>query len=804
MVKITELDLRGFRGARGQLVVQLPKGRSLLLHGENGSGKSSNSDGIEWFYFDRVDHLSSQEIGRNGIPALRNHELPDDEDASVSITLTDAALSSTKRLSVERGRLVSAHSNDSPEFEDYLHASAGENIVLRYRDLLEFVLSTKKERLAEISGIIGFGDVTKSKAVLKKAANDLRRLEKARDYDRQISRLQADIIDQLGQNVTTEDQFVTAAGALLESFDLGVEVTDTTSLARAMTLLKGPGDDETIHLEISCRNVLAAVQAARDRRDACSAGYRSYREKHEALLGDAEKLATLGVEKLLSEGLSVLEGEWEQNACPLCLQNRNRNELVQDLRRRREGLAELRSELAAVEEARAAVLAEVRELSSKIDLAAKEPCLAAAGAETRAAAEEMNTIVADVLKGLSRPTLSTDELPEELPYPDPISVDGITTAIEAVRAAAGEKRRGDDRFVVNEKLSLSRKAYADITSLRAEQQVVRRQLNSMDMIYREFVKREGESLLRFLDAISAEINDLYLFMNADDRITGIRLVPVGDDEEFAGVTLEMTFHGEEVSPPEMYLSESHVNCLGICLFLASVKAFNQVNGFFVLDDVISSFDTNHRMRFGHLLRERFADRQILVLTHERDWFDYMTGLVKGSEWEIRQVAWDSDAGTVLRPAPMPPREAIEEKLAKSDTDGAGNDMRRYLEGILKQTCLSLGVRLRFLRNDRNEDRMPGEMLAGLVGTLKQHKCELKDRPVLGRLAASAFVINKSSHDSPYTPTVGDLKAVWRDILEFEGLVHCGNCAKLVDATNFDAAAHEIGCKCGNLKRGWHK
>jgi len=35
------------------------------------SGKSSITDAVEWFYYDRVDHLSTQEIGRGGIPALK-------------------------------------------------------------------------------------------------------------------------------------------------------------------------------------------------------------------------------------------------------------------------------------------------------------------------------------------------------------------------------------------------------------------------------------------------------------------------------------------------------------------------------------------------------------------------------------------------------------------------------------------------------------------------------------------------------------------------------------------------------------
>ena len=302
--------------------------------------------------------------------------------------------------------------------------------------------------------------------------------------------------------------------------------------------------------------------------------------------------------------------------------------------------------------------------------------------------------------------------------------------------------------------------------------------------------------------ISEDINDLYLFMNVDDRVEGIRLVPLGDDDEFVGVSLEMIFHGKVVSPPETYLSESHVNCLGICLFLASAIAFNKINRFLVLDDVISSFDTDHRARFGHLLRDRFADYQILLFTHERTWFDYMTNLVRGVGWEIHRVVWNEDVGVQLGPAPLGSRSVIETKLAKSDIVGLGNTIRNHLERLLKEICASLKVKLPFLFNDDNEDRMVGEMLPALMATLKKHECELSKAPVVRRILSSNFLANKVSHDSLFVATTGDLKALWADVSEFEQLFICGDCRKMINTKKVDYILSTINCKCGNLKYDW--
>ncbi len=74
--------------------------------------------------------------------------------------------------------------------------------------------------------------------------------------------------------------------------------------------------------------------------------------------------------------------------------------------------------------------------------------------------------------------------------------------------------------------------------------------------------------------------------------------------------------GREIPTPKIFLSQSYMNCLGLCIFLASVKLFNNQSKFFVLDYVISSFDATHRVGFGQLLIEKFSDYQIIALTHD--------------------------------------------------------------------------------------------------------------------------------------------------------------------------------------------
>ena len=80
--KINEINLKGIRGTKDMLKLPL-NGKSALLYGDNGTGKSSISDSLEWFFTDKVEHLSSLEIDLK--EALRNAKI----DASVDHVRSD-------------------------------------------------------------------------------------------------------------------------------------------------------------------------------------------------------------------------------------------------------------------------------------------------------------------------------------------------------------------------------------------------------------------------------------------------------------------------------------------------------------------------------------------------------------------------------------------------------------------------------------------------------------------------------------------------------------------------------------------
>lgn len=810
-MKLKCLEISGFRGIRKDISIDLDSSKSILIYGDNGSGKSSITDAFEWFYYDKIGHLSSKEIGTEarGINAIRNTFLADNEDAYVGLSCSDSKCDSRKKLFYKKSKLTGEYSNASQNFKDYLNASLRENLILRYKDLLRFVLFTKGEKLAEISEIIGFSNVSKIKAVLKKAVNDLKKELRIKNYDNHIGIKQNQIMTQVNQAIWNDEQYLDATKNLVVSLKLSVEVSDSSSIDKILELLKKPEDKEAIAWQFSYEKVIENLNSFKASFNNICSVYKTFYEKCQQIAKDQDKLKKISLEPLLSQGLSILEKKlYEDDKCPLCLQNKSREELLDELRKRLEELAIVKEEKDAAIEDKNTTQRIIQGALTEIETALKEKCLLfEENTALRKEIEQIKETTSTVLEKIKKASLAELELinkPEDFISLDMPAIQTIISALAAKKEKIITGKKNDLTFTAYSKISSVRQSYNEIKSMKKASEILTQQQQSMELIYNEFVKKQREGLCSFLESISKDINDLYLFMNASENVSEIELVPLDEDDEFVGITLQFKFHGKPESPPHKYLSESHLNCLGICLFLASVKTFNKLNRFIVLDDVISSFDTNHRARFARLLVEKFSDYQIFLLTHEKDWFELVSNMVKGKNWVIKRMYWDHDNGASIEEPLTDIKVRVEAKLKASDTSELGNMIRKYLERLLKDVCFNLEVKVRFLFNEHNENRMPNELLSELRGKLKDRKCELKDQAVFERLNSSLFLGNRTSHDSTFSESIDDLKMFYSDVLELEKLCRCVQCNNLIAKKHYDDVEDTVRCSCGALKYAWKK
>jgi len=806
--KIKNITITGIRGIQDKVSLQLNE-KSVLLYGDNGTGKSSISDAIEWFYFNNVDHLSGNEIDLK--EALRNSFLNVTDTSAISIDYNRSSLNSTKNLVYKKNKLVVELTNTTEEFSKYHSKSENENLLLRYKQLREFVDKTKGDKLTILSDIIGFSEVTKTKDILKKAFNFTKTEIKVQNFEGQINVQKRILSEKIKATLSQEENFFEEINKIITPIKKDIIINSIEDVDIILEYIKNQTNTkQVVELQFleKTNQVLSTLKGEINFIDS---EYQKYFSEFNKIAEDVQAIMQTFLAQLLKSGETVLIKKYhKENTCPLCLQPKNTEELTLEIQRRLKEIEESSKKKAAFDTAKQIIAEIATERLKRLEVILADPLLSESeNYNIKQTVDNLKTKIYEYQKTANEKVTSGNKLPINsnliLSENDFLIQDYISQRIEKIQTAI--KKDNSTELYAN--ISAAKDAFLKIKQFEKEKNTLEHQKNSLELIYNEFVKRQKEGLENFINTFSKSINEYYQYMNPDEQFHEIKIVTIGEDDELNGITIEYKYNDKWASPPQKYFSESHLNCFGISFFLASVIAFNNENKFIVLDDVISSFDTTHRKRFADLLFEKFADYQIILLTHESEWFSLVQQLAKRKGWIIEEIKWTEAKGTHIDEKPSELKEFIESELANSSVDTLGNPIRKYLEAILKDICLNLEVKVSFRLNDENEKRMPDELLNNLKSKInKNGGQDIKVKiPIIERVANSSLLGNLLSHDNPFNPKIGDLRAFWADIKELETIFYCqeSTCKRpKVSLKNYDNIAKKIRCGCDKTKYDWNK
>src|SRR5690606_38327393 len=92
------------------------------------------------------------------------------------------------------------------------------------------------------------------------------------------------------------------------------------------------------------------------------------------------------------------------------------------------------------------------------------------------------------------------------------------------------------------------------------------------------------------------------------------------------VTPKIKFNDEVLDAPHLSLNEARQSALALAIYFAGRKLCGEttladVPKIMVLDDVIVGLDQSNRLPVLDLLADKFQDWQIIILTHDRIWFE---------------------------------------------------------------------------------------------------------------------------------------------------------------------------------------
>jgi energy-coupling factor transporter ATP-binding protein EcfA2 len=779
-VRIKAVELAWFRGAADSVTLDTSC-KSLVVYGTNGAGKSSFVDAIEYVLHNgKIEHLAHEYSGRRQEKAIPNRRTPQNRQTELRLTFQDDSMLA---IQIMPNGTSTSSGGESASMTNWDYRRT----VLRQDEVAAFIRDTKGVKYSALLPLLGLHH-------MEVAAENLR---------------------QLARSIEEQSRIAETRGALgqLENVRQAVfgSATDEEVVAKIKELHTHycPGEPDSREPLPLCEDLTTAIASR-------VAGSSIDQRRHVILIGaaaldldgqvgaarDLNAQLVGAVEPLLVEKLEVLqstasyvEGLTDEEAvtCPAC------------------------GRLISVLHFREHVESERRRLVRLIDVFEKR----------KAAFGTLCDTVRDLKAALEKPDVRSwrDALAAGPSGAHLAHLEGIN--IDSLRGSCGEAELNDiqQRLVplIHAAAAASREAPADAQQLSAAKQVVdagKALLRAAEL--RKALAR-AEALLSFIraleagtrdeiriqaqaviDEISAAIRSMWGILHPHGGIENVRLYVPPDTDK--AIDIGLTFYGIEQDSPRLTLSEGNRNCLGLCIFLAMAQreAVNDRPVF--LDDVVVSLDRDHRGMIVDLLEKEFGDRQVIILTHDREWYTELRQQLDERNWGFKALLPYETPDLGIRWSHKTTTFDDARSHLKDRPDSAGNDARKIMDVELAPIAERLQIRLLYLRGEKNDKRMAHEFLERLIGDGR--KC--LEKRVGGNYetfteALDAFVNadrlllswgNRGSHSFDLVPAEAS-KLI--DACELAiSMFKCVSCGKAVWLTNA-RASEWMQCQCGQLR-----
>jgi energy-coupling factor transporter ATP-binding protein EcfA2 len=688
-MRIEEIALSWFRGAGSEAVLRTAN-KSVVVYGANGSGKSAFADAVEYVVGERrIGHLVHEYSGRRQELGIRNTHAPSEQPTIVGIRFGNGARVEVK---IEPDGASSA-TCDSETTESVVRSWEVARLILRQDELSVFIHKTKGGKYSALLPLLGLERLEQAAENLHRIEECVRQRGRLREAERQLDGRRATVSQAFPEwDRETVDQHLDEMGTRYVDSELPEDFSEKVdAIGKAIDRrIQSSEPDSKLHF------CLKGID---------SEGLPDKLSKAKTALQEAENV----VDALLDRRIAVLEaasrfaesvpGDEEEVLCPAC----GRTIKADDFRRH------LQDELSALKEARAARETALNEQKNFVDslqgvlrqsrqaeavqwlnTPAQEECrealvsLEAWNASQRGwSAEQMQTLAGCVAVICSHVERATKTAPP--------STSGLFEDKKAVEAAA----------CVEEICGLEQKC--------AEISAIAEALTSCEDAIRDAIKARTEAVV---EGISDEVQHLWSRLHPEEPIENVHLYIPGDADKSIDVGLR--FYGKDQPSPRLTLSEGHRNSLGLCIFLALAKLDTAGAQAIILDDVVSSFDREHRGMLVDILLEDFPDRQVLLFTHDREWFSELRWRLPSARWNFMRLRrWEnpqlglqwSGAAGILGDA---------RELVAVNPEAAGNRVRAIMDAELALASEKLMVPMPFARGDRNDRRTCIEFLECLI------------------------------------------------------------------------------------------
>jgi ABC-type lipoprotein export system ATPase subunit len=356
---------------------------------------------------------------------------------------------------------------------------------------------------------------------------------------------------------------------------------------------------------------------------------------------------------------------------------------------------------------------------------------------------------------------------------------GLDKAIADIEAAQGDHTYGKAKTKVDRLLELH-----DERVLAVNTQIELGKLSDALSAQAGFISGEIRKEVQvLLDRLQTPMNDIYKLIQGAGAAP-IRLeLPAEDETNQQRLNLVIDFAENRPGvQPGGYLSDSQIHSMALALRMAAIAQFNGASPILALDDIVTSYDADHRRTIAGLIATMFSKYQIIVTTHDERFFNYLQDQLETKDWQFTRIIG-------LDPAFGPrfaDHKVSDEMIQARWNDGlsAANEMRQAEEEWLLAISRDFGasVRIRPLEKPYSYER--SELASALARFLNGAK--LNPQPVAGvnnRFLTSlqkGEIENFGSHfqDGPYGDgSIGDERARWDEFKAFRKQFACNKCKR---------------------------
>lgn len=275
-----------------------------------------------------------------------------------------------------------------------------------------------------------------------------------------------------------------------------------------------------------------------------------------------------------------------------------------------------------------------------------------------------------------------------------------------------------------------------------------------------------------VDRLQTPMNDIYkLIQGAGAQPIRLEL-PAEDDINQQRLNLLIDFAENRPGvQPNGYLSDSQIHSVALALRMAAIKRFNISAPIIALDDIVTSYDADHRRTIAGLIATMFNDFQIIITTHDERFFNYLKDQLEEKAWHFTRIIRIEQAYGPRFADHKVSDAMIEARWA--DGQPAANEMRQAEEEWLLGICRDFGVTIRIRPLEKPYSYERSELASALACLLNE--CKLTPAPVPGvnnrflNSLAKGEIENFGSHfqDGPYGDgSIGDEKARWEEFKIF--------------------------------------